>query len=97
MVVQFRGNAFRNPAGLVGWLGSQKQSIRLRPDHKLAIVRAILSLAQTLGLSTVAEGVETPELARTLAIMGCTWGQGYAFARPLEAEEAYRLIVERNG
>ena len=66
------------------------------PD-KVAIVRAVISLAQALGLATVAEGVETPELARTLAAMGCTWGQGYAFARPLEADEAYRLIAERNG
>ncbi len=66
------------------------------PD-KVAIVRAILSLADALGLATVAEGVETPELAQRLAGMGCTWGQGYAFARPLDEDEAYRLIVERNG
>ncbi|WP_375381157.1 putative bifunctional diguanylate cyclase/phosphodiesterase [uncultured Sphingomonas sp.] len=66
------------------------------PD-KVAIVRAILSLAQALGLATVAEGVESPELAQRLAGMGCTWGQGYAFARPLDEDEAYRLIVERNG
>ena len=39
MVLQFRGNAFGNPGGLVAWLGSQKQPIRLRPDHKLAISR----------------------------------------------------------
>ena len=39
MVFGFRGNNFRNPAGLVGWLGSQKHPIRLRPDHKLSIVR----------------------------------------------------------
>ena len=38
MVVAFRGNAFRNPSGLVGWLGSRK-GIRLRPDHKLAIAK----------------------------------------------------------
>jgi len=37
MVVAFRGNAFRNPGGLVSWLGSRKGTIRLRPDHKLAI------------------------------------------------------------
>jgi transcription-repair coupling factor (superfamily II helicase) len=36
MVVAFRGNAFRNPAGLVAWLG-KKGNVRLRPDHKLAI------------------------------------------------------------
>ena len=39
MVFAFRGNLFRNPAGLVGWLGSQKHAVRLRPDHKLAIAR----------------------------------------------------------
>ena len=39
MVLSFRGNAFRNPAGLVSWLGRSGGSIRLRPDHKLAIAR----------------------------------------------------------
>ena len=39
MVLQFRGNAFRNPSGLVAWLGSRKGTIKLRPDHKLAVVR----------------------------------------------------------
>ena len=37
MVVGFRGNAFRNPAGLVAWLGKKGTQVRLRPDHKLAI------------------------------------------------------------
>ncbi|HEX3351113.1 MAG TPA: transcription-repair coupling factor [Acetobacteraceae bacterium] len=39
MVVGFRGNAFRNPAGLVAWLGKKGGQVRLRPDHKLAIAR----------------------------------------------------------
>ena len=39
MVVGFRGNAFSNPAGLVRWLTSKGGMARLRPDHKLAIVR----------------------------------------------------------
>ncbi len=39
IVFQFRGNAFVNPAGLVAWLGTQKGAVRLRPDHKLALVR----------------------------------------------------------
>ena len=39
MVVTFRRNAFRNPAGLVGWLGAKGGLVRLRPDHKLAISR----------------------------------------------------------
>ena len=39
MVLTFRGNAFRNPAGLVSWLSSKGGLMRLRPDHKLALVR----------------------------------------------------------
>jgi transcription-repair coupling factor (superfamily II helicase) len=39
MVLSFRGNAFRNPSGLVSWLSSKGGVIKLRPDHKLAIVR----------------------------------------------------------
>ena len=57
------------------------------PDS-VAIVRAVLSLADALGMSTTAEGVETVELATTLATLGCSSGQGYYFARPLEPEAA---------
>ena len=39
MVLTFRGNAFGNPSGLVAWLAKQRGAIRLRPDHKLAIVQ----------------------------------------------------------
>ncbi len=39
MVLTFRGNRFRNPSGLVSWVTSKGGLIRLRPDHKLAIVR----------------------------------------------------------
>jgi diguanylate cyclase (GGDEF)-like protein len=57
------------------------------PDS-VAIVRAVLSLAEALGMSTTAEGVESRELATTLAALGCVSGQGYFFARPLEPAEA---------
>ncbi|MEO8618972.1 MAG: bifunctional diguanylate cyclase/phosphodiesterase, partial [Sphingomicrobium sp.] len=54
----------------------------------VAIVRAVLSLADALGMKTTAEGVETVELATTLAALGCSSAQGYYFAKPLEAEAA---------
>jgi len=57
------------------------------PDS-VAIVRAVLSLADALGMSTTAEGIETVELATTLAALGCASGQGYYFAKPLEPEAA---------
>ncbi len=68
----------------------------LADRDKVAIVRAILSLAQALGMRTTAEGIETYELAQTLAALGCSYGQGFVYARPLEADEAYSLLVERN-
>ncbi|WP_443025411.1 putative bifunctional diguanylate cyclase/phosphodiesterase [Sphingomonas sp. RB3P16] len=66
----------------------------LADRDKIAIVRAILSLAQALGMKTTAEGIETNELAQTLAALGCTFGQGYLYARPLEAELAYAMLEE---
>jgi transcription-repair coupling factor (superfamily II helicase) len=39
IVFSFRGNSFSNPAGLISWLSTKANQIRLRPDHKLAIVR----------------------------------------------------------
>lgn len=68
----------------------------LADRDKIAIVRAILSLAQALGMQTTAEGIETNELAQTLAALGCSYGQGFLYARPLEADAAYALLVERN-
>lgn len=68
----------------------------LADRDKIAIVRAVLSLAQALGMQTTAEGIETNELAQTLAALGCTFGQGYLFARPLPQGEAYALLAERS-
>lgn len=68
----------------------------LADRDKVAIVRAVLSLAQALGMATLAEGIETPELAQTRAALGCAHGQGYHFSRPLDREAAYALLCERN-
>ncbi len=64
------------------------------PDS-VAIVRAVLSLAEALGMSTTAEGIETVELATTLAALGCSSGQGFYFARPLEPEAALDYWTSR--
>ncbi len=62
------------------------------PD-KVAIVRAILSLAQALGMTTTAEGIETRELAQALAAMGCTTGQGWHYAPGLDADAALEFAL----
>ncbi|HJS40960.1 MAG TPA: EAL domain-containing protein [Sphingomicrobium sp.] len=64
------------------------------PDS-VAIVRAVLSLAEALNMSTTAEGVETVELATTLATLGCASGQGFYFAKPLEPEAALEYWKSR--
>ena len=64
------------------------------PDA-VAIVRAVLSLAEALGMSTTAEGIETVELATTLATLGCASGQGFYFAKPLEAAAALDYFRSR--
>jgi c-di-GMP phosphodiesterase Gmr len=62
---------------------------------KTAIVQTILSLAGILGMRTTAEGVETPELSELLKGLGCTVGQGYFYARPLQAQDALAYVTSR--
>ncbi|TDB89715.1 bifunctional diguanylate cyclase/phosphodiesterase [Actinomadura sp. KC216] len=52
------------------------------------IVRSIVDLVRTLGLRSVAEGVEDPATARMLREMGCDAAQGWHFGRPMDAETA---------
>jgi EAL domain-containing protein (putative c-di-GMP-specific phosphodiesterase class I)/DNA-binding response OmpR family regulator len=59
-----------------------------------AIVGAILTLARSLGLHVVAEGVETPVQLQVLARQGCEVAQGFYFSHPLPAEECRKLLVE---
>jgi diguanylate cyclase (GGDEF)-like protein len=68
----------------------------LADKDKGAIVRSILTLAKSLKLKTTAEGVETAELVKALAHYGCKSGQGFHFAQPMAAEDAYKFWVSRN-
>src|SRR4051794_12514491 len=56
------------------------------PDDE-KIVLSTIQLAHSLGLAVVAEGAETPGVISRLTELGCDMGQGYAFARPLVADE----------
>ncbi|CAN5481794.1 EAL domain-containing protein [soil metagenome] len=60
----------------------------------IAIIRAVVALAQSLGMATTAEGVETEEEHVMVQNLGCTKVQGYYFGRPLPVEEA-RAIASR--
>ncbi len=58
------------------------------------IVRTIVSLANGLGLDVVGEGVETESQSAQLRKLGCQYGQGYLFSRPLRAEAAGELLTK---
>lgn len=60
--------------------------------ESLAIVRAVVAMAQSLDMSTTAEGVETAEEAALIRDMGCNKIQGYYFGRPMDAADAAALF-----
>jgi diguanylate cyclase (GGDEF)-like protein/PAS domain S-box-containing protein len=60
--------------------------------ESLAIIRAVVAMADSLGMTTTAEGAETAEEVALIKNLGCTKIQGYYFGRPMEADEALKLI-----
>jgi len=62
-----------------------------------AIVRAVVEMARSLGLGTVAEGIEDPRLIADLHAIGCHQGQGYGIARPMPEAAFHELLRDRAG
>ncbi len=61
-------------------------------NTNVEVVKTILNMAHNLGMDVVAEGVEKREEADCLQSMGCEFGQGYYFARPMQANAAKELL-----
>ena len=57
---------------------------------KRAIVETIIALARSFGISTTAEGIESAELGRLLASLGCNYGQGHFYSRALARPQAWQ-------
>ncbi|MHB1224566.1 MAG: sensor domain-containing protein, partial [Gemmatimonadaceae bacterium] len=64
-------------------------------DTDAALARAVIALGDTLGMQTVAEGIEVLAQVDGLRKLGCKLGQGFHFARPLPPDEL-RLLLERS-
>jgi EAL domain-containing protein (putative c-di-GMP-specific phosphodiesterase class I) len=62
-------------------------------EQSLQIVRTIIELARVLGMDVVAEGIETVEQYQILLKLGCRFGQGYLFARPMTAQAVSELLA----
>jgi PAS domain S-box-containing protein len=67
--------------------------LRMGIPEGLAMVRTIIGLARSLGLDVVAEGIESQQQADQLHAMGCRYGQGYWFSRPVELSRLRELLA----
>jgi diguanylate cyclase (GGDEF)-like protein len=75
-LLEFPVVALKIDRGFVGTIAHQ--------EHSATIVRTIISLAHGLGLVAIGEGIEDGDELRRLIAMGCDWGQGFLFARPVD-------------
>jgi diguanylate cyclase (GGDEF)-like protein/PAS domain S-box-containing protein len=62
-------------------------------EYHRVLIEATIRVARTLGMTTVAEGIETPGQAELMRQLACDRGQGYLFSRPLEAAELARWAL----
>ena len=66
-------------------------------DENTEIVKTIVTLASNLGMSVVAEGVETPQQNDLLRDLNCEYGQGHLFSKPVDATLASELLLKASG
>ncbi|MDY6962103.1 MAG: EAL domain-containing protein, partial [Pseudomonadota bacterium] len=64
-------------------------------DRRAVLLRSVISMARSLEMDVVAEGIETDEDAAELAKMGCQFGQSFLFGPPTTGEATLRLLKER--
>jgi len=64
----------------------------MRSNKDAAVTRTIIEAGHALGMSVIAEGVEDKEQAERLRDLGCDYAQGFCLARPMDADEAERLL-----
>lgn len=65
-------------------------------DNHQAIIKTIIDLAANLNMATVGEGIENQEDAELLTKMGCIYGQGYYYAKPLPGKDVEALLVKKS-
>jgi len=68
---------------------------KIEDDHGHSVVQGIVDMGHELGLSIIAEGVETKPQQALLQEMGCDFAQGFLYAKPVDGAEAKRLLSKR--
>ncbi|HWT32051.1 MAG TPA: EAL domain-containing protein, partial [Propylenella sp.] len=63
-------------------------------DQAAAIIRTIVQLGNSLGMTTVAEGVETEKHLEMVMAAGCSEGQGYLFSRAVPRDQVFALLAK---
>lgn len=63
-------------------------------SENLGLVPAIINMSRSMGIDTIAEGIETREQLARLRTLQCFGGQGYLFSKPLSPEEATQLLAK---
>ena len=81
---RFPVNTLKIDRSFVGRIG--------KDGENLEIIQAIITLAKQLGMTIVAEGIETPQQKDYLKVLGCDEGQGYLFAKPLPTKEVESIF-----
>lgn len=69
----------------------------MRDARTLTIVKAVIEMARSLGISVTAEGIETQAQQTWMQHLGCDSAQGYLFARPMTGEDYVKLFLDRRG
>ena len=78
----------------LNYLKIDRSFVMRMTDNDNAIVKTISTLAQNLGMEVIAEGIETEEQFRQLKELGCEFGQGYLFSRPVDIDGVLKLLAK---
>lgn len=65
-------------------------------ERRYIILEQVISLAKKLGIKTVAEGIETPEDRQSMLTLGCDYGQGYLYEKPIDVKTFHDKYVKDN-
>jgi EAL domain-containing protein (putative c-di-GMP-specific phosphodiesterase class I)/CRP-like cAMP-binding protein len=73
--------------------GLENKANQSNQSRSVSLCAAMINLAKALGMTVIAEGIESAEQAAALKAMGCDLGQGYYYARPMPLEDALQLLT----